>query len=374
MKKIGIITFHRSHNCGSIMESFAMQTIVKDLGYENELINFSSEGQRDTYRVFSKKRKIKKYIKNILLSPYYSMLKRHFNDYESFIKKHLLVSKGDYSECEELEKIDENYDAYIAGSDQIWNITIADYNDAYFLPFTNKKKIAYAPSFGSKDILKYSDNPEHFKTMMNKFEKLSVREKNGQKWIKDLTGREAKLVLDPTLLIDKEKYFVLEEKSGVKGDYIFYYSPQYKKDIDKFVKKLSKKYNLPVIVWNSREIALKGLFFKGFKTTIHQNPGIYLDLIKNAKYIITTSFHGAIFSTIYNKKFWVMKNGDMYGEDDRVITLLRLLDLEDRLIEPLFKENFSYDKEVNYENYNKSLKKYRQDSIDYLKEALKDER
>lgn len=374
MKKIGIMTFHRSHNCGSILESFAMQKTLENLGYDAELINFSSEGQRDMYYVFSKKKKIKKYIKNILVSPYYVILSRHYANYKAYIEKNLKVSKGDFRTEDELKAIADNYDIFVAGSDQIWNITIPDYNISYFLSFVdNKKKIAYAPSFGSKNIMKYSENPEIYCDLLKKFNHLSTRENNGKKWLKQMTGRDVPVVLDPTLLIEKKEYEKLERSSNVQGKYIFYYSPQYKEDINKFVKKLSKKYKLPVIVWNSKEYALKGLFRYGFKMAHEQDPGIYLDLIKNAELVITTSFHGSIFSTIYRKKFWVIKNGDMYGEDDRVITLLNEIKMMDRLIEPKYNADYDYFNNVNYEEYEKSVPKLQCYSFDFLEKALSNE-
>lgn len=371
MKKLGIITFHRAHNCGSIMESFAMQKITEKLGYDSELINFSSPGQRDMYYVFSKKKKFKKYVKNMLVSPFYKILIRHYNDYKLFVKNNLKVSEGDYISEDDLKTIENKYDIFLAGSDQIWNITIPDYDISYFLSFVNsKKKIAYAPSFGSKNIMKYAEDPSKYIELFKKFDYLSIRENNGKKWLEEMTGREIPVVLDPTLLVDKEEYYKLEGESGIKGDYIFYYSPQYKEGINKFVKKLSKKYKLPVIVWNSKEFALKHLYRFGFKMAYHQDPGIYLDLIKNAKMVITTSFHGTIFSTIYRKKFWVMKNGDMYGEDDRVITLLNQLKMLDRLIEPNFNNDEDYEKDVNYADYDKNLPELREKSLEYLKKAL----
>ncbi|MDO4967208.1 MAG: polysaccharide pyruvyl transferase family protein [Candidatus Saccharibacteria bacterium] len=370
-KKVGIITFHRSHNCGSILESFAMQKIVSKLGYSAELINFSSNGQRDMYRVFSKQRKIKKIIKNIIVLPLFRTIRRHYNNYADFIKKHLKVSSGDYKTESDLKNIKDNYDIFLAGSDQIWNITIPDYDISYFLPFTEKKKIAYAPSFGAKNILDNSASPEIYCDLLKKFNYLSVRENNGKKWIYDMTGISVPVVLDPTLLIGREEYDKLERDSGIKGKYIFYYSPQYKKDINKFVKRVSKKYKMPVIVWNSKEYIIKGLYRYGFKMAYEQDPGIYLNLIKHAELVITTSFHGSIFSSIYRKKFWVMKNGGMYGDDDRVLTLLDELKLSDRLIEPTFDESCDYmEREIDYSSYKTALIKHKKESIDFLEEAL----
>lgn len=369
-KKVGIMTFHRSHNCGSILESFAMQKAVTNLGYEAELINFSSDGQRDMYRVFSKQYKIKKIIKNILVLPLFLTLKRHYNNYADFIEKHLRVSSGDYRIESDLKNIKDNYDIFLAGSDQIWNITIPDYDISYFLSFTEKKKIAYAPSFGAKNILDNSSNPEIYCNLLKKFSHLSIRENNGKKWIRNMIGVDVPVVLDPTLLIDKKEYDTLERESGIRGDYIFYYSPQYKKDINKFVKRISKKYKLPVIVWNSKEYIIKGLYRHGFKMAYEQDPGVYLNLIKNAKLVITTSFHGSIFSSLYHKDFWVIKNGGMYGEDDRVITLLDEIGMSSRLIEPNFNSDYNYFKATDYSSFNGNLDTLKKESLKYLKGAL----
>jgi hypothetical protein len=370
-KKVGIITFHRAHNCGSILESFAMQKTLTNLRYDAELINFSSNGQRDMYRVLSRKLSIKSMIKNILILPFLVRVKRHYCNYDEFINKNLKVSEGDYSSEDELRAVGDKYDIYLAGSDQIWNITIPDYDISYFLSFTNKKKIAYAPSFGAKNILEYAQDPAIYKDLIMKFSDLSTRERNGQKWIYDLTKRKVPVVLDPTLLLERKEYDSLIEDSKVKGDYIFYYSPRYKKNINKFVKRISKKYNLPVIVWNSKDYALKGLYRYGFKMTYKQNPGIYLDLMKNAKLVITTSFHGSIFSTIYRKNFFVIKNGGMYGSDDRVITLLDELKISDRLIEPEFDVNKEYLDDMNYDGFQENLDELKKKSLNYLEKALK---
>lgn len=373
-EKVGIITFHAAHNCGSFLQSYAMQNVLKKLGYDAELIDYSSEGQRDMYSVFSKKKDWRKKIKNIVYFPHKKTLERHRKNYQDFIKNNLKVSDKKYLSVEELENMPDNqYDIYLAGSDQVWNITIPDASEAYFLSFTNnKRKIAYAPSFGAKNIKELAEDPQKYANYLLKFKDLSIRENNGKKWIKELINKDVEVVLDPTLLLDVDYYNKIMRDSGITGDYIFYYSPRYKKNIDKFVKKLSKKYKLPVIVFNSKEYYFRGLGLKGFKMTYEQDPGIYLHLIKNAKMVITTSFHGTIFSTIYRKKFWVMKNGDMYGTDDRVITLLNQLSMINRLIEPEFYEEFDYNQDLDYSEYERNLEGLRKKSYDFLEKALKD--
>lgn len=375
MKKIGIITFHASHNCGSMMQAYAIQKQVEKLGYENEIIDFQNEGQKDMYAVVHRKKTIKNFIKNTLLLFSRKKIRKQWNDYEKFKNKTFKLSKTKYSNSDELKETNNKYDCFISGADQIWNITIKDADDSYFLDFVEdeKIKIAYAPSFGAKNILDVSNDPQKYARFLNRYDYLSIRENNGKKWIKDLIGKTVPVVLDPTLLLDSNEYENLIEKNDYDGKYIFYYSPTYSRKIDKFVKKISKKYKLPVIVWNSREYYMKKEYLNGFILPKKLNPGVYLDLIKNAEIIITTSFHGTIFSTVYRKKFFVIKNGNMYTTDDRVLTLINQLGIKKQLIEPNFNDDFDYLGDIDYSEYEKNLIKLRKNSIEFLKESLSNE-
>lgn len=375
MNKIGIITFHASHNCGSMMQAYAIQKQVKKLGYDNEIIDFQNDGQKDMYAVVHKKKTFKNFIKNTLLLFSRKKIRKQWEDYEIFKNKTFKLSEKKYCNYEELKKANNEYSCFISGADQIWNITIKDADDCYFLNFVDdeKRKIAYAPSFGAKNILEVSDSPQKYADFLNRYDYLSIRENNGRKWIKELINKDVPVVLDPTLLLDANEYEQILEKNNFKGKYIFYYAPTYSRKIDKFVKKIAKKYKLPVIVWNSREYYMKKEYLNGFILPEKINPGIYLDLIKNAELVITTSFHGTIFSTIYRKKFFVIKNGNMYTTDDRVLTLVNQLGIKERLIEPEYIDDFDYLSTVDYSKYEKNLDELRKKSIEYLKESLKDE-
>lgn len=373
MKKIGIITFHASHNCGSFMQAYALQKYITDnLNCNAEIIDFSSKGQQELYAYKTKVTSIKQLVKKILLLPINKQMKVIYNDYDTFINSNLYLSKEKYSKTSDLADIENKYDAFICGSDQIWNVKCPDFDDSYFLPSVNKKKkIAYAPSFGAMRLENHASDVNKYKNLLIGFDKISCREINGKKWIEELTGREVELVLDPTLLIDSNEYDnLIDESEKIEGEYIFYYSPKYNKEATKVVENISKKYNLPVIMWNAKEWILRGMFFKGFKTPYHQNPGIYLNLIKNAKIIFTTSFHGAIFSTQYRKKFWVLKVGGMKGDDDRVFTLLSQLNLVNRFLDPNNYDEESIFKDINYSEYENNLLELRKKSILFLKNSL----
>lgn len=367
--KIGIITFHNSYNCGSMLESYAIQTIIKNNGSNPEIINFSNIGQKNVYSVFSKNNSVKNIIKNILIFPHKKRILHNNLKYEEFKNKNFFLSK-EYSDMSELK--DDDYSIVVAGSDQIWNITIEDGDDAYFLPWVkHAKKVAYSPSFGAKNILEYSNNPDKYRKMINDFSALSIREKNGQKWIKELCGKDVDVLLDPTLLLDKSYYEKLEDDSFCINDkYIFFYSPSFDLKICKYVQKIAKKYNLKVITWSTKSYYIKHIKRFEFILPEYESPSIYLSLIKNATLIITTSYHGTIFSTIYKKNFIVVKNGGMYGNDDRVKTLLEQVRMEDRLLPFDFDSNYNYLSNIDYSNYDKYLPLLKEKSINYIKENI----
>lgn len=372
MKKIGIITFHNSYNCGSMLQSYAMQKVLKNLSkLDVEIIDFSNEGQKELYGVWYKNSSLKNIIKNICILPIHKRIRNNNFMYEKFKNSFFNLSRK-YKNISELS--DDDYDFVVAGSDQIWNITIPDYDDAYFLPWVHKaKKIAYAPSFGSKNIMEYSSEPSKYAKYIGNFDALSIRENNGKKWIKDLTNLDVPVLFDPTLLLPACEYDKLVSDSlNINCEYIFFYSPSFNPKICKLVNKISKKFNLKVYTWSSKSYSTKIFSTHNFLLPQYENPSSYLYLIKNAKLVITTSFHGTIFSTIYRKNFFVIKNGSMFGKDDRVITLLTQLHMLERLIPMEYVEEFDYLSKIDYTEYSNIIEKGKKECFNYLKAIIGD--
>lgn len=369
-KRVGIITFHHSYNCGSMLQTFALQSVIEQLGYKAEIIDFSNAGQKQLYSVTKPNNSIKNILKNIILFPYKARIKKNFDSFEEFKNTEFHLSPESYSRMEQLT--DSRYFFVVTGSDQVWNITIEDGDDAYYLPWVKKaRKVAYAPSFGAKNVMKYADNPEKYKMYLSDFKALSIREENGKRWIKDLVGKDVPVLLDPTLLLDSSAYDRIADKSlNLPDKYIFFYSPSYQKDIVHLVECVSKKYHLPVIAFNTKTFYVKGMQRTGFKLPEIENPRSYLTLIKKATLIMTTSFHGTVFPTIFRKRVWVIKNGGMFGDDDRVKTLINELGIEDRLIPIEYKEYFNYMKMVDYSYYDKELPILQNMAIQFLKDSL----
>lgn len=370
MKIIGIMTFHHSYNCGSMMQAFALQKTIQKLGYDSEIINFSNKGQQKLYQVWFPMTTIKNIVKNFLIYPYRKKIKKNNLSYEYFMNMNMILSSKYSLDMKQL--CEDEYYAVIAGSDQIWNITIDDADDAYFLNWVKKaKKIAYAPSFGARNLMEYAKDVKIYKKYLEDFSALSIRENNGQKWIFDLTQIEAPVVLDPTLLLDAEEYEKLIKGSlKLPKKYIFYYAPHYEKKINELVFSVSKKLKLPVIAFNAKSFYVKRMNKYGFKIPEVENPAVYLELIKNAELVMTTSFHGTIFSSVFKKKFWVIKNGGMFSSDDRVLTMTDILNLSDRIIPIQYDETFDYAKPKDYSDYEILLQKERKKSIEYLSKAL----
>lgn len=369
-KNVGILTFHASHNCGSMMQTYALQTVIERMGADCKIIDFSNYGQRELYALKRKCKSVKDFLKAVLFYIHRKRLQRNYESYENFKHRMFHLTAEEYVEMEQLD--DQDYDLIITGSDQVWNVAIADSDDAYFLPWVKEaRKGAYAPSFGAKNPEKYASNPEKYGDYLRTFEYLSVREENGRKWIKNLTGKDVPVLLDPTLLLQAADYErIAMHELHVPEKYIFYYAPGHSRQINKLVRQISKRYQMPVIAFNARSFVTKGMFFYGFRLPNIESPDAYLKLIANASLVITTSFHGTIFSTIFRKSFWTIKNGGMFGDDDRVHTLVNQLGIQERVIPIEYDPQKDYFEQPNYGVYEDRIKPLQNKAYQYLREIL----
>lgn len=129
MKKVGIITFHASHNYGSMLQAYALQQVVLSMGYDCEIINFRSITQKEMYMpIFMRGTLYGKCVRFIIQSPYALGMLKKYRLFEKFLKEELILSSKEYNTLKDLENADFSYDYYISGSDQIWNVHINDFN------------------------------------------------------------------------------------------------------------------------------------------------------------------------------------------------------------------------------------------------------
>lgn len=381
MKKIGIVTFHRSHNCGSILQAYAMQQALKERDYCPEFIDFATKGQTELYSVFrplkfgSPRKLAKSIYKNLLGSILYKRAKQNWISYDKYLTDNLSISAKSYSDNSQLAEDELGYDKYLTGSDQVWNAVIDDYDDAYFLNFVHKHpKIAYAVSQGARDLNSHAKDPKKTAEYIKGIDSVSTREENGQLWLNKLTSNKYPVVLDPTLLHTQDAYTNIEEPHGISGiensKYIFVYATPLSREFMKQIKKYAKQDDLKVVIWHN-DIWLKRLgWLSGVKCPKNQNPGKYLSLIKNAKFVCTSSFHGVAFSTIYRKNFVVLENDGMRaGKDDRMPGFLKRLNLFDRIVN-LSQFDKKMTESINYADFEKELKKQQELSYKFLDGAL----
>lgn len=369
--KVAILTFHRAHNYGSILQSYALQQYVISKGHKCEIIDFSNENQQEMYRVFKKRLSAKNIIKNAISLITYSISKREYDDFEKFIETKLILSAERYKSSAEMKKLSLEYDLFIAGSDQIWNLMCGDADDAYYLDFIeNKTKVAYAPSFGAQNIMTVSSDPDKYADLIRSFDAVSIREKNGKKWIKELTGLDVPLLIDPTMFYDKEYWYSLMSEPLTEGKFILYYSFHFTDEINKAVHKISKKLGLPVIVLSSHAWVYNHLWSYGFRLARHAGPSEFLRLVNDAEIIISNSFHGTVFSTIYEKNFWFLY-GEVQDElDDRATTMVEQMGIQDRIITLDKIDTWNFYKKADYSVVRENLLPLRKQAFKYLDRYL----
>ncbi len=322
MLKTRTMTFHAAHNYGSVLQAYALQQTIKEMGFENQIIDFRTERQMDLYSVFTKRVGIMYFLKNMAKLFFYTNLKQKGREFENFIREYLETTPCTYKTLEELEKADfEDVACFIAGSDQIFNPIPLDFDWAYYLPFVkNEKKVCYAPSFGPLSSFGESVVTEKIQNHLSSFRAVTVRDTAAADKLYSI-GIEADVVLDPTLLLNDKAWESLISPNPVyPGEYIFFYTLFADKEMIKMVKLLSKRLNLPVVVSNfSNQYDV----CNGFEKQYSSGPKEFLNLIFNAKFVITSSFHGTAFSTIFHKEFLAIRGGD----DARISSLLNSIGL-----------------------------------------------
>jgi len=369
--KIGIITFHESNNCGSMLQSYALQKTLDRMGYNNEIINFSNKEQQHMYALFRKPRSLKDIALNIVTVLFYPRFQCHYENYKSFLRDWLVLGKTRYTTTQQLKDNTGDYDAYITGSDQVWNTTCPDGDEAYYLNFVSDKlKIAYAPSFGATCLLEEEKEPEKYIKYLKDFDYISIREDNGAKWIYEMTGQRVPVLLDPTMLIGRNEYAKMADReTGIKEKYIFYYAFRYSEEVNQVVRAISKQLHMPVYIIDAKSWIKKGARF-GFRLTKKSGPLVFLKMIAEAQLVLTTSFHGTVFSIVNHKKFWFIDSSMHNANDDRAITILKMFGLEERMVtgdELLKKDVMS---KVMYTYADQQLKVMQNKSLEFLKEAL----
>lgn len=375
MKEIGIITFHKSNNYGSVLQAYALQQAVSGLGYSNEIIDYEPRNYDYLYALFRKINSIDDVKYNLGNLKYASVIQRVQKAFEEFRLKYIQLTKESYVYGKSLDQLDNQYKNMICGSDQIWNPKAKDSDDNYFLPFLHKtRKISYAVSLNDGSLGEQADS-EKYRNFLQDFSSLSVREDSARIALEQFLDKKVNVCLDPTLLHSAKKYNQLCSKKRMNEPYIFFYSIGYSFASVEAAVKIAERANLKVYVLYTG---------RGVKRVLRQNKQIrlitenvspcdFLSYIKHADYVVTDSFHGTAFSIIYHKKFFSIGKLDEKGaivQDSRICNILKLLQLEERFISAEEAGTINLDKEIDYITVDKKRKDLANESIQYLKTAL----
>lgn len=362
--RVGILTFHRAINYGALLQTYALQTSIERLGGYCEIIDYYNELIEKQYQKFSfsRARSFRDVAKFFL---YASTRNRKYDKFRSFTSRHLHLSPVCRNQ-EDLIRISSRYDVLISGSDQIWNYRLSDSDTAYFLSFekNRRKKNAYAASFGISEIPE--EKIEDYRDFLRDYNEITVREKRGAEILRSLTGREVEVALDPTLLLLQEEWEKIA-KVNKKSDFILIYSFGLTSTMKSFAKMLSKETGFRIV------------FFPVSYSVRHQinatyikmaSPEDYLGLFKNARYVVTNSFHGTVFSIIFNKPFFIERREENHpNSNSRFENLLNLLGLHEREI--INGKNDAIENPIDYTCVNSILEQERMKSIAYLERIVR---
>ncbi|MBV4423557.1 polysaccharide pyruvyl transferase family protein [Clostridium tyrobutyricum] len=374
MKKVGIITITHGTNYGNRLQNFATQKVMEDLGFNAETIYNFYGNLSNKELIYRKFKKVIKYIflsylnlinkfisiKNKKWYKLYAKLKRN-QTFTKFNSKYIKFSKFQTSGTKIPLELNSNYDYFVCGSDQIWNPYHSQSANLYFLTFTDYgKSIAFSPSLGVNDFP--NKMKQSYIKWLSQIKYLSVREKAGADIINQLTGRNVEVLVDPTLLLDKNEWLEISRKAlcKPKNKYILvYFLGNKEKNYINRIKNIAKKNNMGIFnLLDINDVEKYSI-----------DPSEFIDLIKDASLVCTDSFHGTVFSIIMKVPFIVFeRKGKEVSMNSRIETLLSLFNLNSRL-----DKNVTPDKQifnVNYENVDSILKIEKLKSIQYLKDAI----
>lgn len=359
--KIGILTFHRADNFGAVIQAYALQEYIKNLGHEVEIIDFRCKSIESHYQVFNPS--ILTTRKNIILTFKEYILR--FADIKNRRTKHQKFNffRNAYLQMSQPQRTipcDIEYDCIIVGSDQVWNAHLTAKDKWIYLlkcPFTKDiKRVSYAASSERNGLKKFDRN--QLETCLEAFSNISVREEFLKEDLLHYTSHKIQVCCDPTFLLPIEGYIPLITQNINKQKYIlaFHMSPM--GESLKFVKKFANSKKAQIFN------VYGGFSVKQDSSNItNWGPIEMLNYIYHAEAVVTTSFHGLALSLILNKEVWVVDSGDNLRQKH----LLKMLGLEERLINS---ESEYHGERINYERVNERIHKISEESKLFIANSL----
>lgn len=369
--KVGLISIHSAHNYGSVLQAYALQEVLKQYSTKFELINYRPKYLDCQYSMFSIKvydrfpGALNKFIHfgwRLVMLP-----KRYikYNKFENFINSNMDLTIP-YTSFDVLKKQNFDYDVVFVGSDQVWNTDITEgFDRTFYLDFLTDsvKRISYAASIGRKTLdEKYIDD---YVECLNKFDNIALREESSVSLLTSILNKNIEVTLDPTLLLEKKHWITLCEKSILdceEKDYIFVYILQDNPEFTKVVNDISKRLNLPIYSISKKRR------FKNEKIFPDAGPEDFLKLCMNSKFVVTNSFHGTVFSLIFEKDNCIIPH---LSTGARMVDLMTNVGLKDRILTSFDQlDKLDIYQNINYQKVKDKLDGYRESSLNYIRRVM----
>lgn len=357
-------------NYGSFLQAYALQKVLLELGFQNAIIddklivNPSGESTEDWIKKLSLIKQL--YVRCFSLLHRKTKFQKEQDAkakyFLQFKKKFLNVDSNLYP----ISEINDRYDVFIAGSDQIWAPTDEIFNPFYYLNFVTKKKISYAVSVNSESY------PEKFKhavsELLRDFSHISVRENAGKILLESFIDKNVEVNIDPTLLLTQEKWDIVASKKELKHPYVLCYLLTYNETYLKFSCSFAKRRKLPLYIFSTND-----QYRPYADKMLAAGPSEFVRAFKDAAFVLTDSFHGTIFSILYEKDFLTYKRFigmEAYNQNERVSNLLGMLGIQGRFVGEEELGNLKLPP-IDYCSVNSVLTTERQKARDYLQKALR---
>lgn len=379
MKKIALFTCHNDPNYGSMLQAYALATVIKNMGDDAEYINYSTSP--DPYTLKRTIRRIlgwpirisRKFFKKQKIQGEFDFFKTpDFKEtmlaYERFHRQYIPVSAKRYYSDTISKKLDIYcYDIYMVGSDQSWSPHLYRPDKPYMLDFADlPKRCSYAPSLGTTDVPQ--DYLNLLKQKLSSFTHISCREAANSKLLAEVLGREVTHVLDPTLLLTRCDWDKVAQTSSIKGDYILAYILGEKDTVIEFAEKLGCEKAIPVcyVVTRPKYLSMPNAI-NGI------GPDDWVGLIRGARYVVTDSFHGCLFCINFNVNFYAFskREGDLNTQDNaRILEFLSIIGLKSRFQDDTDHPQIMPD--IDFKDVNRIVAALREKSMAYLAKCIKD--
>ncbi|MDE6311372.1 MAG: polysaccharide pyruvyl transferase family protein [Muribaculaceae bacterium] len=355
--KIGILTFHYAHNYGAVLQAYGLQEYLKSLGHETYIIDHRNPFIASTIRRNNHRDWLSSNPKACLIRLWQFIANtkiRHerYDNFEHFINQHLSLIANTESDMQDL-------DVVVIGSDQVWSSphTGGQLDPMYLGCNIKTKLISYAASCSRR---KLSDTDiRDFKTHLPNFQNISVRESGFKALLSKLTDKDIDVVVDPTVLAGVDVYDRISKEPDRKK-YILIYEIQRHKSTLEFAKRLASEHDAEIIELTNGVYGTHGHW-------MHEgaSPEEFLGYFKHALAVVTTSFHGTVFSILFKKPFYTLYQHS--PSDDRMVNLLKQLELDDRMVEASDNATLSC---PDYQGVNDRLDYVRANSKNYLAKSL----